>query len=615
MHRICFNLRRNVDVEQKVKVNPEKVEKWYSQFDKEIVDSMRESTKTLLSKRSTRSEKLILNYPIQIVHVVNNIIFTSNVTGCFDSFASSFAQNRGGQIKGQFETVLNSMNENFESLTQAYMKKPCIQLSALILNFINNRETVSQLIENNVDSPQNPIWYSTIKYVSVSDPHFDVFVKIGPSNYQYGFEFGLIRYPLPQTKMNNIMNASLMLSMTSKIPTVVCGRIGISTIDTLINFTTLIGKMPLIIPCTNYLDFSRINQCLDVAEKVNSFIIFKDLDHLSQETFNNLSIEVLRRKETIPNTMRIFGTYSIVSECPEKLKLAYRPILLNDFDAKDQFKTLLSSCVSDENDYIDQLAMKLGSFVNNIAPAFFSKFNFIHPMKIIRKSIIDTFYEIYKDDQNNNKIEPHKVGAELYKTIYNEFKKWYGGYDEFDQLQNVIDSIFDIKTKSKLEMNKNQSKIDDRLNQFETFVQSHFATILLGKPLSGKTVLLNKALDEMKYKVEFINQHSFEPADLYGNENSGLISSLLPQTDIFVFDGILKNSELETIVAALDMPRYFTFGDNTKFLVTDKNRFIFETDDISNASPALIGNCPIFFVGDDFLSLEDRLSFFLERKN
>ena len=48
--------------------------------------------------------------------------------------------------------------DNFEFLTQAYMKQPCIQLSALILNFINNRDTVKQLIENKVESPQNPIW-------------------------------------------------------------------------------------------------------------------------------------------------------------------------------------------------------------------------------------------------------------------------------------------------------------------------------------------------------------------------------------------------------------------------------------------------------------------------
>lgn len=599
----------------KVKVNPEKVEKWYSQFDIEIVNSMRESTKTLLSKRSGKSEKLALQYPIQIVQVVNNIMFTTNVENCFDRNGSSFAENRVSRMNDQFELILNSLNESFEFLKQAYMKQPCIQLSALILSFINNRNTIKKLIKKKVDSPFNSIWYSNLKYHSISDPSFDVIVRIGPSSYNYGFEFGLSRYPFPQTKMSSIMNASLMLSTASRIPTVVCSRIGISNIETLINFTTLLGKMPIILNCTNYVNFDRIKKTLDISEKVNSFIIFNGLDHLSQETFNELSIEVLKRKETIPHSMRIFGTYSIVSECPEKLKLAYRPIVLKDIDAEKQFRTLLSSCITQEEEYVNNLSSKLGSFIINIAPAFFSKFNFINPMRIIWSAVLNTFEKV------TNKMKINEINYEIYKSISEEFKKYYGEYEQFNQLQTVMDTIFEIKSSDqkssqnqKLKENGKLNDLEYRISQLEEFIQSHFAIVLLGKPLCGKTVSLNQAIENLELKVEYINQHSIDPSDLYGNVNSGLISSLISTTDVFVFDGVLKNGELETVVSGFEIPHYFTFGDSTRYIMNKKHRFIFETDDISNASPALIGNCPIFFINDHLLSFGDRLNFFLEKK-
>ncbi|OHS95999.1 hypothetical protein TRFO_37840 [Tritrichomonas foetus] len=583
----------------KVQVTPEKVEKWFSVFDEEIKHSVRLSTQVLLSKRATNLEKMVKAHPVQITQLVNEIVFTSNITKCFSTFESTFSENKLAQLNEQFGIVLNALNSEIEFLTDVYKRNPCIQVSSSILTNLEHRDTVQKLMKDTVYTPENPIWYSKVKYISTTAPNFDVTVQIGPSSYPYGFEFGLARSPLPQTINNTIMNVNIMMGMGAKIPTVICSQIGVSTIDTILNFTTLVGKMPIVVKCSCSVDFEHLKKMMEIAQETNSFIIFHDLNNLNENSFNELSIEVLRRKESLSSQVRIFGTYSIVDECPERLKLAYRPILLNTSDAKEQFKLLLLSSGMKE---VDSFASKLDTFTNNISLTFFPKINLIYPIQLVQRAIVNTnFAPCIGNDK--------KCQLELYKTLSMELKSKYGNYKEYSQLQKSVDILFDVKDSKDLVPGKVQN---EKQKLFEEFLQFHFSSVLLGKPLSGKTKILNMTAQSLGYKPEYINQHSLDANSLFCGANAGLISSLLPDTEMIIFDGPLKNSELETIAINLAKPLFISFGDNTKVLLTEKHRFIFETDSIAQASPALLGNCPIFFLGDDFLSFEDRINFFLE---
>lgn len=582
-----------------VKITPEKVEKWHSDFDEEIRESMRYDTQKLISKRTLSLEKKALKYPVQIMQLVNNIVFTSNVTKCFDSYTESFAQERQDKNFEQFDVVLKAILNDIQFMSSCYTKNPCIQFSGLILNHMSHRDTLQQIIDQKVVTAQDPIWYSKVKYIAVKNPQFDVEVRIGPSTFYYGFEFGLSLSSFPQTKMNSIVNVSLMTAMASKIPAVICGSFNILKIDTLLNFTTLVGKMPLVVPCTEHIQFNKLKKMLDIAEKVDSFIVFKDLDYLNPDVFNSLSLEVLKRKENIPNTMRILGTYSIIQSIPEKLKLAYRPIYLNTSDSFDQYKALLSSLCLSKPEQIDQFSEKLTMLSNKIMPAFLPSMNIINAHSLLKKVICSIDYTKEND-----------IGSLIYKNVMKELENRYGLYNHFDLLKKEVDIIFN--SSEVFNLTSCYNSFDEKLKQFEDFLQNHYAMILLGKPLSGKTVVLNQIVNKLNIKTEYISQHSIDPCDLYGNENSGLLSSLFQETELFVFDGKLENGELETIVGGLIQPHYFTFGDNSKILIRN-HKFIFETDTISKTSPALLGSCPIYFVGETFLTFEDRLNFFLEK--
>lgn len=573
--------------EKKVKITSESIEKWHIEFDKEIKETMKFMTQKLLAQPSTNLEKSLVSYPVQVICLVFEMIFTTNITKQFDSFESNFLPNKQELLLNGLQAYSKSLNKEISFIYQLFKKIKLNQFSALILTYLNQIELLNQMINCKIDSSTHPLWYSYMKYYQKNTDSFSIVVQMGPISFDYGFEYTGLQRPLIK-QQPSLMSSFMLSSSNSIVPLVYSNEdINVQQISELIHH---LGFNPLIYPCYSYTTIERINEVVNCSQECNEFLIIQGLNQLSPEIRNEFSLQNYFRERNWP----LITTYSYFlndNRTLEQLKLYYRPLQFSVSDLENKYELILESLSIDNHEY---LASRFSYLSHTISSLFEPPISTI----LMENSIIEFI-------TNHPMISAEELVQEF--IIY--VKSYLFEYD----LSSILEYIYCIFSDLEIDFDPEiESKSED--GHLMTF-QSHRLIIVLGNAMTGKTTLIETVANKSNKKLIHINPHSISLHILYGNKTAGLLSSLLiengTESHWLVFDGSCKNDWMEPISYALNSNNQMFFGDSSKIQFSDDFKFIFETDDISMISPTILGQCTTIYIDDSQISTEAHLKRYL----
>lgn len=581
---------------EKVQVTPDGVEVWYKAFDEQIRKSMQMWMKQMLEHSLAELSRVATNYPTQIVLLILEIMFTRKIKSCMNIFGK-----RSSAIVDRLNNAMMSVNTDLSNMFKVYKTEPTKQRSALVMALLNQREMIQRMIDAKIESPLDPTWYGMLKYHAEGTDNIRVTVEIGPNAVDYGFEFTGVVTPYVRTEENDKLFNTIMMSMCGGITPVLCGEVDAHKTSHMIAFCNAIGKQPIVFPCVSSSSLAKIKEMISNAIECGMFICFKDLSQLEPNVLQTLAIEFMNLYKTMPKSVAILGSYSILMRIdsltmPESLKMAFRPVHLSQVDAAKKFELMLMSMGYSAD---DDLAKKLSTLSNTVAKAFTAPVNSVLSAEFIQVVIKDGPFvtgDQYREFRDRyvkyimNILSTHD-NRELIKTI--------------DQ---VLELTCDENVQSEVPPSESRASLVDCMKW-------HFGTVVLGPPLIGKSTLIAEAAAELGADLSYINPYAQSLSELYGERDSGLLSVLIQEktTDRWiVFDGQCSTSWMEPISVALASPHRIYFGDGSMLNLTESFRFVFETDDLTSASPATLGYCATFYIDDGFLDFEKRFSHFLK---
>lgn len=587
---------------QKVRITPECIEGWFIAFDQQITYTLKTLGRKIIQSPISNIEKMAVTYPSQLLTLVFNLNFTTNVNKCIMEFEGKFTENASTKLKTNLRMVYDNICNDLQVLKAAYKKTNQVQISNMIIVCINHRDVLAELLKKDTITPLDPLWLATPKYTIVDMNDFSVNVTVGNSTVPYGFEYAGSNLPVIMTHGMRKFFVQMMACLSNGSFPLVSGWAADKKLEFLNNFLNAIGRQPFIYPCHYHTTIERMLEFVSKAAECNAFVAFKDIYSLQADVLSDCCIELLNMKEKAPT--HIFATYTLESDktchIPEILKLAFRPVDVPSSEIKERFHVLLAAMSIETNG----LAEILAEIATTGSMAF-------HEPLSSALSYVNLLYHVQKAPITTN--DPI---SEVHERIVRNLIDKFGEEDVKDVIE-YVNAVFGKRANisiqvQKINMHKDE-KFNEKLNALNEALSKHLGVIIHGPPLSGKTALIKEYCNYKTITPMHVFPYAYDLHDLYGDATSGALSQMLQTKDTIIFDGPADAVWMETLSVGMTSSRRLYFGDGSITNLRPQTRFIFETSDISRASPATLAQCATIYLGDDFLTVNKRIEGFLRK--
>ena len=587
----------------KVKITPENVENWFKEFDQQITYTLKTLGRKIMQAPISSVEKKAMQYPSQLTTLVFDILFTNNVGKCFAGFENNFTEYARPKLIEQLNMVLDSVKTDLNVCSAAYQKSNSIQISNMIIDLMNHRDTLEEILEKNVGSTQDPVWLSIPKYNIRNMDDFTVDVTIGACSHLYGFEYAGNSFPVVLTKGMCKFFSQMMMCLAGGAFPLACGYAADRKSNYIIQFLNAIGKQPFVYPCHYHTKLERMKEFISNAAECNAYVIFKDIYSLKYEVLSDFATELVAMKENVPTN--IFATYTLGGNeqgmhIPEVLKLAFRPVEVANFGYTRRFEVLLAAMGAPSPELAGILALLTKTITKAFMEPLCTTFSFVSLSHLVQSSPIVT----------NDPC--HEIHDRIIKFVTDKF-----GEDQSAQLIKFIDATFTEKSDIKAELHSlpmhSDPSINDRLNTLHDAIKMHYGVIITGPSLCGKSALIKMYCQYTKQQPVFINPLSLDLHDLYGDEDSGVLSAILQKNDYIIFDGPCDTTWMDSLTLGLIRGRRMYFGDGSMLDLRESTRFIIETCDISRASPSTLAQCGTIYLGTSFIPSKVKIDHFIDK--
>ena len=596
----------------KVWVNPNSIEKWLLIFDKQISETMKFDLQKLMNQPLADIDKIALQYPSQVVVLYIQIIFTSIVEKAFSTIENVLENKKEQTFLDSFNNIINTIDIQINLLQKSLKSYYKPQTSNLLLILNDKRDLITKIIIKHLGTPKSILWISTPKYYA--DEEINITVSIGDVTFDYGFDYiGSSTFPLFGDS-KSIFNSLSLLIHSGYIP-LLCGPRVIRKTNMVFNFAHIIGKQPFVFPCVSHSSFDKMHQILNNVSLINSFLVIKDIFLLKQDVLNELNAYLLSIRNSRDHNCSIFATTSIKFEnhvffVGENYRVAFRPILLNDINVHYVLKSIFLSHGIPDNEYISNKIETLISLIErSLYPPLSSSLTPSVIIKVIREKPFDI-----------DNLNSEQANIYLENQIYNRLIAYFSrvfGYDDLAKIQHLVNKVL-IHNDNDIPTQISPSKFNS-LDYLLRSLKLYTGVIVYGEPLAGKTTLINRAKNIQNAELIFINPLAIDFKELYGDNSSGLLGYYIQNAQDdketwIVFDGICEDSWMDILMLAFSEPKRLSFGDGSMLNLPNSIRFIFETSNLSFASPSTLSLCATTYISKEESPFEVRLESFLKEE-
>ena len=625
------------------------VEGWMSQLAKEMKNTLKELLKECLQDGRKNDGSLDpLKYPSQILNLAEAIQFSEK---CEEAIKSNKLKKLSAELKSQLESYTSVELDDDSKVLQ-------LKLKSLVLDLIHYIEIVDDLDENNVRNADNWLWQKQLRFYQSKGGQTKI--KMVDAEFDYTFEYQGNALKLVHTPVTDKCWLTLTQAMKMGLGGNPYGPAGTGKTEAVKALGGLFGRQVLVFNCDEGIDIKSMGRIFIGLVKSGAWGCFDEFNRLEEMTLSAVSMQIqpiqtalkqnlgsviLLDKETSldPNsgifvTMNPAGKgYGGRQKLPDNLKQLFRPVVMskqnNELIAE---VTLFSDGFKDAKNIGKKLVGVLNASKQLLTPQQHYDWGLraLVPLlkgcgtmlKIIKASNTDLVIDNNKEIEiavnalrlntiskltfiDNNKFE--RLVRDYFPNV--EFSN--AGYEELDQALRV--------SCQELGLEVNDKQIRKAIELFEQLKQ-RMGVVIVGPSGSGKTTLttiLKSAMNKLglKVKQQIMNPKAIARSQLLGHidldtrewTNGVLTLASLQAVDEpldvnswIICDGDVDPEWVESLNSVLDENRLLTLPSGWRIQFGPNVNFIFETHDLTYASPATISRMAVIYLSNEDTNIQ-----------
>ncbi|KAF8821953.1 dynein heavy chain family protein, partial [Cardiosporidium cionae] len=641
------------------------VEKWLPLLEDAMVKTLRECLKACI-KLCLKEELDILHmeYPAQVVSCARQIVWCSRVEQTIQDISN-------GKIKWEhiFEENAKSI-EDFVTLVKGkdITLRQRQRVMCLVVEEIQHRDALEEIATKRNIECNSFDWQKQLKYYWKTEEN-DCVIRQMNAELWYGYEYQTFSSRLVVTPLTERCWLTITGALQLKLGVAAVGPAGTGKTESVKDLAKALGQHCLVFNCSDQIDYKIMEKlfagvaatgawtCLDEFNRIDIevlSVIAQQLQLIHQASVENRKDIIIEgSKLSLKPSCGVFVTmnsgYAGRTELPDNLKIFFRPVAMMFPDFSRIAETML---FAEGFRHSRCLATKFITMINLCKEQLTKHSHYEFGLRTVKATltlagILKRLYSSMPEDalvvQAARDWNLPKLSEDEKKIFEEIVSDLFPG--KFPPMDNAATKTLETAVQEAMRGNNLQSTetIVCRAIQLHEILKVRTGVIILGPAMSGKSVThqaLSKALCSLSKRdsevlsfqgVErkILNPKCVSLGELYGQFDEatdewcdGLLSCTVrnytksdsKESKWIILDGPIDALWIESMNTVLDDSQMLCLASGERIKIPMEVKLLFETTDLSAASPATISRCGLIFFGHETVTWKLLVRSWLERK-
>lgn len=615
-----------------------KVEDWFNNF----LQCMRETLRDILAKAIAAyaekpREEWLLQFPAQIVLIVSQLVYTSEVNHAFEALE----ENNENDMKEYHEKQKKQLNGLIMMVQKDLTKEVRQKVMNLVTIEVHSRDIVQRLIDENITSAQSFVWQSQLRQTWIESTK-DVRIDICDASFLYGYEYLGNAPRLVITPLTDRIYITLTQSLHLIMGGAPAGPAGTGKTETTKDLGSQLGKTVYVFNCSDQMDHNSLGNIFKGLASSGSWGCFDEFNRIAVEVLSVVSTQfksildaIKEKKEKfmfvsdeikLDPTVGVFITmnpgYLGRTELPESLKALFRPVTVVVPDLELICENMLMA-----EGFINArvLAKKFITLYSLNRDLLSKQDHYDWGLRAIKSVLVVA--------GSLKRAEPEIPEDHILMRALRDFNLPKIIADDVDVFLGLIEDLFpgiDLPRKVDKEFEKiiatviqecgwqPEENLILKVVQLSEVMEVRHSIFIIGAAGCGKSTCWKSLAQALRKKNIRVTVRDIDPKAITNNElygrfheqtgewKDGLVSKqmrdLANEPDKnpkwIVLDGDLDTEWIESMNSVMDDNKVLTLANNDRIPLLGHMRLIFEISHLKYATPATVSRAGIIYIGE-----------------